>query len=133
MRCALASAALLLLLAAAPAQATVPGTDGRVLFSSGGDLHSVLPDGSGLADLTTTPGVEEAQASWSPDGARVAFRVGRAGTTDVLQIAVMSADGSGRTVITSGDHHSSQPSWSPDGTQIVFRRSVPGDNLSDDI
>ena len=111
----------------------MPGADGRVLFSSGGDLHSVLPDGSGLQALTTTPGVEEAQASWSPGGSRVAFRVGRASTTDVLQIAVMNADGTGRTVITSGDHHSSQPSWSPDGTQIVFRRSVPGDNLSGDI
>ena len=134
MRSALASAALLVLLTtAAPTGAAVPGTDGRVLFSSGGDLHSVLPDGSGLQALTTTPDVEEAQASWSPDGSRVAFRVGRAGTTDVLQIAVMNADGTGRKVITSGDHHSSQPSWSPDGSQIAYRRSVPGDNLSGDI
>ena len=91
------------------------------------------PTAPGCRTLTTTPDVEEAQASWSPDGSRVAFRVGRAGTTDVLQIAVMNADGTGRTVITSGDHHSSQPSWSPDGSQIVFRRSVPGDNLSGDI
>ena len=134
MRCALASAAILVLLsAAAPAGAAVPGTDGRVLFSSGGDLHSVLPDGSGLQALTTTPDVEEAQASWSPDGSRVAFRVGRADTTDVLQIAVMNADGTGRKTITSGDHHSSQPSWSPDGSQLVFRRSMPGFNLSGDV
>ncbi len=114
MRCALASTVLVVLLAAAaPAGGAVAGGDGRVLFSSGGDLHSVLPDGSGLQALTTTPDAEEAQASWSPDGSRVAFRIGRAGTSDVLQIAVMNADGTGRTVITSGDHHSSQPSWSP--------------------
>ncbi len=45
-----------------------PAADGRVVFSSGGDLHTVLPDGSGVQALTATPGVEEAQASWSPDG-----------------------------------------------------------------
>jgi Tol biopolymer transport system component len=121
------------LVAAAPAEASFPGADGRVVFSSGGDLHSVLPDGSGLQALTTTPGLEEAQASWSPDGSRVAFRVGTAGTGDVLQIAVMNADGSGRTVLTSGDRHNSQPAWSPDGREIVFRHSVPGIDLSGDI
>jgi TolB protein len=121
------------LVAAAPAQASFPGADGRVVFSSGGDLHTVLPDGSGLEALTTTPGVEEAQASWSPDGSRVAFRVGTPGTADVLQIAVMNADGSHRTVPTSGDHHNSQPAWSPDGREIVFRHSVPGVDLSGDI
>ena len=121
------------LAAPAPAGAAFPGADGRVLFSSGGDLDSVLPDGSALQPLTATAGVEEAQASWSPDGSRVAFRVGTAGTADVLQVAVMNADGSGRTVLTSGDHHNSQPAWSPDGREIVFRHSVPGVDLSGDI
>jgi WD40 repeat protein len=118
---------------AAPAAASFPGADARVVFSSGGDLHTVLPDGSGLQALTTTPGVEEAQASWSPDGSRVAFRVGTAGGSDVLQVAVMNADGSGRAVLTTGDRHNSQPAWSPDGSQIVFRHSVPGVDLSGDI
>jgi TolB protein len=120
-------------LAAAPGATSFAGGDGRVVFSSGRDLLTVLPDGSALQPLTTTPGVEEAQASWSPDGSRVAFRVGTAGTSDVLQVALMNADGTGRTVVTSGDHHSSQPSWSPDGGQIVYRRSVPGADLSGDI
>ena len=83
----LASFALIVigLLAASPAAASFPGGDGRVIFSSGADLHTVLPDGSALQPLTATAGVEEAQASWSPDGARVAFRVGRAGTSDVFR------------------------------------------------
>jgi hypothetical protein len=134
MRRALRSATVALaLVAAAPAAASFPGGDGRVVFSSGGDLHTVLPDGSASQALTTTPGVEEAQAAWSPDGSRVAFRVGTAGTGDVLQVAVMNADGSGRTVLTAGDRHNSQPAWSPDGRQIVFRHSVPGNDLSGDL
>ena len=116
-----AAIVLLALAAPAPAGAAFPGVAGRIVFSSGGDLHTVLPDGSSLSALTATADVEEAQAAWSPDGSRVAFRVGRAGTTDVLQIAVANADGTARVVLTSGDRHSSQPGWSPDGRD---RKSV---------
>ena len=35
--------ALLCLVAAPPAPASFPGADGRVVLSSGGDLHTVLP------------------------------------------------------------------------------------------
>ena len=120
-------------LATVPAGASHPGAPGMVIFATGGDLHTVAPGSPDVVNLTSTPGVEEAQAAWSPDGSRVAFRVGTAGTSDVLQIAVMNADGSARTVVTGGDHHSTQPSWSPDGRSIVYRRSVPGVNLSGDI
>ena len=134
MRRALVSTIVVLgLVATAPAAAAFAGADGRVVLSSGRDLLTVLPDGSALQPLTTTPDVEEAQTSWSPDGSRVAFRVGTAGTSDVLHVAVMNADGSGRTVLTGGDHHNSQPAWSPDGRQIVFRHSLPGSELSGDI
>jgi dipeptidyl aminopeptidase/acylaminoacyl peptidase len=132
-RALVATIVVLGLASAAPAAASFAGADGRVVFSSGRDLLTVQPDGSGLQPLTATPGVEEAQASWSPDSARVAFRVGTAGTSDVLQVAVMNADGSGATVLTGGDRHNSQPGWSPDGRQIVFRHSVPGSDLSGDI
>ena len=119
MRSALASAALLVLLTtAAPTGAAVPGTDGRVLFSSGGDLHSVLPDGSGIQALTTTPDVEEAQASWSPDGSRVAFRVGRAGTTDVIRCSCQFRCSQSRIRASRSSHQA--PSSSPSGRSAVL-------------
>ena len=68
--------ALLCLVGAPPAPASFPGADGRVVLPRGGDLHTVLPDGSAIQALTTTPGVEEAQAAWSPDGSAPPGRSG---------------------------------------------------------
>ena len=134
MRRAIVSTVVVLgLVAAAPGAAAFAGADGRVVFSSGRDLLTVLPDGSALQPLTATPGVEEAQASWSPDGSRVAFRVGTAGTSDVLQVAVMNADGSGRTVLTGGDHHNSQPGGRRTAARSCFAAASPGVDLSGDI
>ncbi len=127
-----AVAVLLSISAVAPARAAFPGSNGLVVFTSGADLHVVNPDGTGVRPLTTTP-VEEAQAAWSPDGQRIAFRVGTPDTSDVLQIATMNSDGSGRTTITSGAAHSTQPGWSHDGKRIVFRRSTPGDASSGEV
>jgi dipeptidyl aminopeptidase/acylaminoacyl peptidase len=74
----------------APAGAAFPGANGRIVWSSGGDLWT------DAGRLTDTPHVEEAQASWSPDGRRIAFRVGTPGAGVPLRIFVMDADGSDR-------------------------------------
>src|SRR3712207_1389500 len=61
---------------ALPAGATPPGSNGKLLFErptrDGADLFTVGADGSGLARLTRLRGVE-GDASWSPDGSKVAF------------------------------------------------------------
>lgn len=106
---------------AAPAGATTPGTNGRIAFSSQEDLWSVQPDGSGLLRLTTTPDVEEAQASYSPDGRYVAFRKRPAPGT-AFQIYVMDASGANVRRISQSTFNETQPGWSPDGTRIVYRR-----------
>lgn len=33
-------------------------------------------------------------------------------------ISIMNADGTGETILTTGDHH--DPKWSADGTRILF-------------
>ncbi|HYF25186.1 MAG TPA: hypothetical protein VD931_05560 [Baekduia sp.] len=117
---------LLLLIAgaAAPAQAAFPGANGRVAFSSEGDLWTVAADGTGLARLTMTAD-DEAQAAFSPDGTRIAFRR-RPEPGAPYQVHVMAADGSDVRRVGVSAFHDTQPAWTPDGARIVFRRSTPG-------
>lgn len=122
---ALALALLSLLILAPASHAAWPGTDGPILFTSGGDLWNTG------GRLTQTPEAE-AQGTWSPDGRRIAFRL-REGTAP-YRVAVMNADGSGRVVIGGRpDRHETQPGWSPDGRRIVFRRSIPDQDASGDV
>ena len=100
-------------------------TETGILYDSGGlslSVRRVQPDGTGDAEL-----LQNAYgASFSPDGARVAFTVPRErpcprDTCDVTgDIAVASADGSARRVIVSGPADDAWPSWSADGTTIAF-------------
>ena len=73
------------------------------------DVWTMNADGSGLRRLTATPGVEESQASWSPDGRQIAYFRHRHDDADgVGEIWVMNADGSGKHAIARGWH----PYWS---------------------
>ena len=64
-------------------------------------------------------------AAWSPDGAQVAFVLGRRDSwryTGDGDLYVMDADGSGVHRITRGIGVTS-PTWSPDGTHLAFVRN----------
>lgn len=93
------------------------------------DIYVVNTDGTGLKRLTDDPGWEE-HPSWSPDGSKIAWVVGRVmpclatplprgGAIDP-KIWVMNADGSGKVQLTRGSVRGVQPTWSPDGNQIAF-------------
>jgi Tol biopolymer transport system component len=114
-----------------PAQATFPGSNGRIAFSLGealpggspspSQIFSVKPDGSGLRQLTNVPADNTAASpAWSPDGRRIAFQSNVGGA---FQLWVMNADGSGQTQLLSDPGYAHyQPSWSPDGRKLVFSR-----------
>jgi Tol biopolymer transport system component len=104
---------------ASTAQATFPGKNGKIAFSSGGDVQTIAPDGSGRA--TVTPGDDPA---WSPDGSKLAF-------TDPAthQIFTINADGSERIQVTHEQFCNSPPdcfgglsgpSFSPTGRQVAY-------------
>jgi TolB protein len=104
-------------LAAAPAQATFPGENGRLVFErpigAQTDLFTVKPNGKGLRRLTRTRTWEE-RAEWSPDGRRLAYaRSAPSGTP--AEIWTMTARGRDRRPLTRFGSISMAPSWSPDG------------------
>jgi Tol biopolymer transport system component len=130
-----AAVCLVGVVAAPPAHATFPGTDGRIAFSQGdliapvggetGDLsaHSqvftINPDGSGLKQLTHV-GADQGAGSpdWSPDGERIVYESDQSGA---FRIWVMDANGTTKIQLTHGPGFEDfQPSWSPDGKRILF-------------
>lgn len=112
--------------AAAPAQAAFPGTNGRISFSSEGDIWSASPDGSGLRNLTQTPDADEAQSVFSPDGSRIAYRR-RPAEGAAYQLYVMTADGGAQTRVSHSTVNETQPAFTPDGARLIYRRTVVGD------
>jgi WD40-like Beta Propeller Repeat len=116
-------AALLATLAVAvPAHAAFPGENGKIAFvhftgfEDGADIYSVNPDGSGITNLTNTPGESETDPAWSPDGRYLAF-------VRNSDIYVIRADGSVLTRFTAPDPLGPGLDWSPDGGRLVFEHA----------
>lgn len=81
-------------------------------------LSSLTPGDS----KALTRGSESArQATWSPDGQRIAFTRTVKGKS---QLFVMPLDGGEAWQLTSSPYGASSPVWSPDGKRIAFQTSV---------
>ncbi|MGD9563411.1 MAG: FG-GAP-like repeat-containing protein [Pyrinomonadaceae bacterium] len=98
------------------------------------DLFTMNPDGS---EQTPIPNVntvnDEADASFSPDGAKIAFVCSTGGATFSNQsICSINADGTNRQVLANvtSPAAGAAPSYSADGTKIAYARSVDPSNIS---
>jgi len=88
-------------------------------------LGGCFPGLGGLTSQQETP-ILKTQATFSPDGTRIAFI---STATGEAQVYVANADGSNVKQLTSGSTNA-QPVWSPDGSRIMFssNRQKPGGN-----
>ncbi|HEX6458401.1 MAG TPA: hypothetical protein VF032_05740 [Thermoleophilaceae bacterium] len=107
---------------AAPADASFPGRNGNIAFTSFRhgtyDIYLASPAGA-VKRLTKTANLNEISPAWSANGKKIAYA--RRDFTDQnhpgpFEIWVMNADGSHRHRLARG----SEPAWSPDGKRIAY-------------
>lgn len=79
------------------------------------EIFLVDSDGANLRNLTRHD-AWDGDATWSPDGKRIAFTSDRSGIDDLF---LMKDDGSGVRQLTR-DVDVTSPAWSSDGAQIAF-------------
>lgn len=85
------------------------------------DIFSVRLDGTGLVQLTDDPGYD-AEATVSPDGARLVFTSTRDGDLDLY---TMAADGSDVRRVTTSLGYDGGAFFSPDSRKLVYRAHHP--------
>lgn len=85
------------------------------------DIFRINEDGTGLVQLTNTPGYD-AEATVSPRGDKIIFTSTRDGDPELY---VMNIDGSEQTRLTFEKGYDGGAFFSPDGKKIIFRASRP--------
>ena len=85
------------------------------------DIFTANPDGSGLKQLTNTPGYD-AETTITRDGKKLVFTSKRDGDLDVY---TMDANGKNVKRLTNELGYDGGPFWSYDGKQIVYRAYHP--------
>ncbi|MCD6020372.1 MAG: tolB [Actinomycetia bacterium] len=102
-------------IAFAGSSASEPCPDDVFYYGCPRDLYVVNADATGLRMVASGA----RSPSWSPDGERIVFQT--SGATGGTAIAIVNADGTGRTVLAStGQGSNLAPAWSPDGSTIVY-------------
>jgi tricorn protease len=95
----------------------------QALLEAHGDIWTVRTDKGTARALTKSSGAAERDASWSPDGRRIAYF---SDATGEYQLYILNADGNGApkqlTHLDAGFRH--RTVWSPDSRRIAFHDST---------
>jgi Tol biopolymer transport system component len=108
--------------------------DGRILFHSdvddaaqARDVFVMNADGSGLTNLTQTPGVDDAYAAAAPRGSKIVVTSDRAGGG--YGLFLLNRNAPARQLTSGGNDF--EANWSPSGNDLVFVRFDPAFSTSD--
>lgn len=98
------------------------GSGANIQFDT--EIFTVNADGSGLRQITNSPGVDGSfRPVFSPDGKKIAF-IGDRG--DDFDVFVMNADGTGERKVIDADAFS--VAFSPDGKKLAYTSFENGSN-----
>ncbi len=91
----------------------------RAVFTARGDVYTVPAKEGSVRDITQTPGINEMDAVWSPDGRWIAYLSDRSGE---YELYLKPQDGVGNEVriTTDGTMFRLPPIWSPDSKKLAF-------------
>src|SRR5215216_5022928 len=117
------------------AEATFPGKNGRIAYSSYGggkdfEIYTINPDGSGKTQLTHND-TDELDLAYSPDGKKIVYS-GQDGPKGDLEIYTINASGGDKFQVTHNDVDEEWPTYSPSGKRIAYTElalNEPGPNI----
>ena len=84
------------------------------------------PDGNHIRNVTQSPGSDDTDVTFSPDGAYLLYSSDHGGLDNANLFVIPVEGGAPRRVTEAPDAYDGAPSWSPDGRWIAFE-SVAGD------
>ena len=101
-------------------KAALSPTGTRAVFEARGEILTVPADKGDVRNLTNTPGANERDPAWSPDGAHIAYFSDESGEY-ALHIRKQSGSGEVQKIDlgTPGSFFFS-PTWSPDSKKIAY-------------
>lgn len=89
----------------------------RAVFTARGDIFTVPAEKGNIRNLTTTPGVHERAATWSPDGKYIAYLSDESGESEIW---LMKPDGKDKKQITTdATTYRYSLKWSPDSKKLL--------------
>jgi tricorn protease len=91
----------------------------RAVFSARGDVYTVPAKEGSVRNLTQTPGINEMDAVWSPDGRWIAYLSDRSGEYE-LYLKPQDGVGAETRITTDGTMFRLPPVWSPDSKKLAF-------------
>lgn len=91
----------------------------RAVFGARGDVFTVPAQHGPTRNLTTSPGVHERNAVWSPDGLWVGY-VSDASGEDEIWIRAQDGTEEAVQLTSGGDTYKYEISWSPDSKRLAW-------------